>query len=57
MIEISDANYKPAQRFLGCFLRSVEISAKLAKVYIWLFVIVACVQTSPISFCFFVTFL
>ena len=33
MIEISNANNKPVQRFLGYFLRSVERSAKLAKVY------------------------
>ena len=58
MIEISNGNNKPVQRFPGYFLRYVEKSAKLAKVY---FIcgcssIVACVQTSPISFCFFVTF-
>ena len=38
MIEISNANNKPVQRFLGYFLRSVEKSAKLAKVYMRLFV-------------------
>lgn len=38
MIEISNANDKPVQRFLGYFLRSVEKSAKLAKVYMRMFV-------------------
>ena len=38
MIEISNANDKPVQRFLGYFLRSVEKSVKLAKVYMRLFV-------------------
>ena len=38
MIEITNANDKLVQRFLGYFLRFVEKSAKLAKVYtLWLY--------------------
>ena len=45
MIEITSANDKPVQCFIGYFLRLVEKSAKLAKVYMRMF--------DLISFCFF----